>query len=373
MLAVAAVFALGALVSPWIATGRFDPLLGLPVRLALAPLLALGLAGTVAARRASIGLAAVMLLGLDLLVEAVWATRLAPMQALLAASLVALGMAAAHWAMTRWPTWRVAILAGFAVAGLVTGGMLAYAAEQMRSSHSPVRVALVTSLPLSAASSAAPADLLAGRASDQPALTELRRRFPLTLAPAPTREALVGQDVLLAVHPAALPPATLAALDAWLRAGGKALILADAYSSWPPPFPLGDPRNPPITSLLTPLIAHWGLNLDLDHRDMDGARRLVIDGDDRLILTSAGHFTVKPGTATCAVRGGGAIADCAVGRGRAILLADADLLQEDQWRRQGGMRHSDNIDWIAAAIDTLAGRQRERRWWAPVWAKNQAF
>jgi hypothetical protein len=61
---------------------------------------------------------------------------------------------------------------------------------------------------------------------------------------------------------------------------------------------------------------------------------------------------------------GGLIAHCLVGRGRALLVADADLLHDALWLPGGAsdprLRTADNPQLVADWLDRLAGLDRER-------------
>ena len=63
-------------------------------------------------------------------------------------------------------------------------------------------------------------------------------------------------------HPLAQTAENLVALDAWVRGGGRVLLLADPMLEWPSKRPLGDPLRPPPMFMDTGLLAHWGLRLD---------------------------------------------------------------------------------------------------------------
>ena len=68
--------------------------------------------------------------------------------------------------------------------------------------------------------------------------------------------------MLLAAQPRALPAEELVALDAWVRRGGRLLLLADPMLEWPSERPLGDRLRPPALFADTGLLQHWGLRLD---------------------------------------------------------------------------------------------------------------
>ena len=190
-------------------------------------------------------------------------------------------------------------------------------------------------------------------------------------------ESLAGGRLLLVAQPRALAPKELVALDSWVRSGGRALILTDPVLVWPSELPLGDIRRAPAIGLLDPLLGHWGLRLEpaaeprLLTQDVDiGARTR------RLIMFGPGSFV--PSGGGCRVGPTAQIARCRLGRGRAILLADADMLHDHLWVRRGSAgaeRHarlSDNPVAIADWLDAIAGSAR-RRSAAPVqWLKAGA-
>ncbi len=181
--------------------------------------------------------------------------------------------------------------------------------------------------------------------------------------------ALADADVLLLAHPPALDPAQLVAIDDWVRGGGRAVVLADGLSSWSPGWPLGDPRNAPVTSLLGPLLAHWGLELAAPD-GLAESRIILRDSGQRLELLSAGRFRNRD--SRCEVRAQGLIAECRIGRGYALLVADADLLAPQLWAGQRGA--SSSVDWRSGnmlwLLDKLGG-DANRAFASPSWSKRR--
>lgn len=176
----------------------------------------------------------------------------------------------------------------------------------------------------------------------------------------------LGQGrLLLVAQPRRLAPRELAALDGWVRGGGRALILTDPTLIWPSRLPLGDARRPPPVGLLGPLLDHWGLALDRDDEPGLVVRHLRLEGAGRrLVMAAPGRF-VALGNA-CAVEAGGLIARCRLGEGEAMLVADADLLDDRLWAAPGARgdeRHAriaDNPLIVADWLDGLIGRDRPR-------------
>jgi hypothetical protein len=168
-----------------------------------------------------------------------------------------------------------------------------------------------------------------------------------------------GSIPLLLIQPRALAPRELVELDGWIRKGGKVIIFADPALDWPSDLPLGDQRRPLFTSLLTPMFRHWGLELALpvgeDNGDAD-----VMAGEYRLSPKSAGIWLKADGkpSARCEVSDDQFLATCNVGKGIAVLIADADLLHEDRWT--SGLVQPGTTDWLDTKIATLRHARTEK-------------
>src|SRR3546814_20851510 len=116
---------------------------------------------------------------------------------------------------------------------------------------------MLTSLPRRWAQGDDMAAMISQGADEDPALLRLEAAGPVQLVDSLADHVPPSGAALLLAHPPALAPRDLVAVDAFVRGGGRAVILADALSGWPARHPLGDPRNPPVTSLLTPLLDPW--------------------------------------------------------------------------------------------------------------------
>ena len=207
------------------------------------------------------------------------------------------------------------------------------------------------------------------------AYSALQREFAVRPIDYLDAAALGRARLLLLAQPRLLEPAELVALDDWVRAGGRALILADPALEWPTRLPLGDLRRPPPVSLLGPLLGHWGLRLDRAPAPGLSIRHLRDGGVVRRLTTfSEGRFA--PVGPDCRTAMAGLLAACAIGGGRALLVADADLLRDDLWTApgpRGAERHArtaDNPLVVASRLDRLAGIERPRadrpvRWLPP--------
>ena len=264
----------------------------------------------------------------------------------------------------RWPVLALAIAGWFALGQ----GLLALVHADRAAGPRPSAV-MLTSLPLRWAGGGGDlAAMLAAGPADLPALTALEKAVDLHVVDTLEDGVPPGAALFLA-HPRALPPAELVRIDAHLRGGGTAVILADALSSWPPVHALGDSRNPPVTSLLTPLLDHWGVELAAPDDAQAGDASLFLGpGGPMLRLHSAGRFVRRPGT--CRTLGDARALRCAIGQGTAWIVGDADLLHAEMWQSPVAwapwLRRSDNMAWLAGR---LKGREAGRL--QPLWIQSR--
>jgi hypothetical protein len=184
---------------------------------------------------------------------------------------------------------------------------------------------LLTDLPL-VWGEGTPADVLAGRAARSPTLEAIEAR--IDVEPIDTLSAAtLGRKVAIVAQPRRLSPGELVAFDSWVRAGGRALIFADPDLRWPSNHPPGDPRRAPQVTLLDPLLAHWGLELGAS----DGRAVVRTIGAHRVAVLAAGVWRAP---SACKARAP-EVVECGVGKGRVVLVGDADLLDArfaESWR-----------------------------------------
>lgn len=205
------------------------------------------------------------------------------------------------------------------------------------------------------------------------ALGVLEREFDVVMIDYLDARGLDASRLLLLAQPRLLEPVELVALDDWVRGGGSVLILADPDLIWPTDLPLGDFSRPPPTSLLSPLLHHWGLRLQSSERALRVDHVLDRGHLRRLVTAAPGRFSAS--TQACRLAARGLVAYCRVGAGRAILVADADLLNDVLWVApgpQGADRHrrlADNPLLVASWLDRLDGRQRERSAAFVIWQR----
>lgn len=180
------------------------------------------------------------------------------------------------------------------------------------------------------------------RASGSPTLTRLALRYRVKSIALTDTASLAGARLLFMAHPRAQTAEALVDLDRWVRRGGRVLLLADPRLDWPSERPLGDRLRPPPGFADTGLLAHWGLSLE--GPAVRGPVTVKLEGRT-LMLSSPGRLSGK----TCALFGDRAVARCAIGRGKATIIADADLLDP----QLSGAGLGDNLDAVAAELDRL--------------------
>ncbi len=219
-------------------------------------------------------------------------------------------------------TWarRGALLLAAAISGTALGGCERSPAPPTERANK-TDLLLLTSLPLVFGEDFS---LQGGGSPVLKALETSYRVVPISV----TDEAeLAKGGLLLMAQPLAQPAEDLVALDKWVRGGGRVLLLADPMLEWPSERPLGDPLRPPAMFMDAGLLAHWGLRLDAP--DVRGARAAKLGGHD--------IATASPGLlfGRCAISGDRLVARCGIGRGRATIVADADLLDVDHLEGAG--------------------------------------
>lgn len=251
----------------------------------------------------------------------------------------------------------LALLLGVAILAL-PGPLRLYERVAMPSVIEPVDrdvpvVAVITGLPLFWGD-ADPNDPIGSAAERPQAIVMIERAF--RLRPVDEVHGIGAARVALIVQPRRLDQR---ALDQWISRGGRALMLVDPMLEW-------DVRDPPPSRILAPLLSRWGVAIEPVAR---GDVRVDLPGG-RAQLASPGRIVIRGGS--CTVAAYGQLADCAIGRGRAIILADADILDDSGWvgpgaigaTRQGQIAANPQV--IVALLRQLAGgdspESRSIRW-----------
>ena len=231
-----------------------------------------------------------------------------------------------------------AALLGAALAAIIVAA-IAYASRERGEAQSPEKppLLMLTSLPLMFGDGFDLADV------GSPALQALQAHYRILPISVASRSELAKGRLLLMAHPRAQTPENLVALDDWVRTGGHVLLLADPMLEWPSERPLGDPLRPAPMFADTGLLAHWGLRLDAP--EQPGPRELKLG---RFLVVANSHGTLA---GDCAIEPGGLVARCVVGRGKATIIADADLMDVDHLRGA-----EENLDAILAELDSLGSQ-----------------
>ena len=247
---------------------------------------------------------------------------------------------------------RAALLGGLLAIAALAGGCSAPA--QGAPDVEGQRFGLVTSLPIYRAPAGSVAEALG--AGGQGETTHWLRAAieagntldPIDLIDA---ESLARTDFMLLIQPRALTPAEFVALDDWVRGGGRVLLVADPMLSGEPPFALGDPRNPQAIAVTGPIEARWGLDLQ-SGKSGDGMERFISVGGFEAPVVLGGTFRKRQPTGgnaadsvDCGLRSAGLVAVCAIGRGHAVLIADATVFE-----RSRGSEQAADIFWSLVGI-----------------------
>lgn len=265
-----------------------------------------------------------------------WALRLGPPARWLALGAVVGAAALAPTLVTAWPSGSTSDAGGPAI-GVMTGVPL-------------------QGVPLGATQGVTAPEAIGMRS---PLWHGLETRFRPRALDALDPASIEGLTALLLVQPRRLAPEELVALDGWVRRGGRLVALADPLLHWPDPRPLGHPARAPLTSLLDPLLTHWGLRLEPAEADGAGdtlERRRLTDGG-MVQLSGASRFTAL-GHGSCTLVDDGLIARCRIGQGTALLVADADWVNDSLWTMDP-TNPADRGAWTSDAVDLLDGWLRD--------------
>lgn len=206
-------------------------------------------------------------------------------------------------------------------------------------------IGLFTSLPILWAEADGPGELLAGGqarhwlrdALPPPDLAPLD-----VLADADGRLPLPPGGTLIMAQPRPLAAVENVALDAWVRGGGHLLLFADPMLTAHSRFAIGDPRRPQDIVLLSPILAHWGLELQFPEDQPAGKHSATVAGKD-VPVDLPGRFAAIGENPGCRIEDAGLLADCVIGKGHVLAVADAAMLDDsadsgERTRRWNGIR-----------------------------------
>lgn len=194
---------------------------------------------------------------------------------------------------------------------------------------------LMTSLPIYWPEGADMSDIVAGEVAVPWMRQELERHFILqpldTLSPDSEQSGAVsplqGMERLLIVQPRGFSPQDNVELDQWVRAGGHVLIAIDPMLSGQYGVSIMDPRHPVVSALIPNVLAHWGMEVHFTENQPLNGREVELDGA-ALPLVMAGQLVLtEQGRAHCQLKGDEVVAECRIGEGRVVVLADAAIFE----------------------------------------------
>ena len=194
---------------------------------------------------------------------------------------------------------------------------------------------LVTSLPIYWGEPGELGDLLNRSAAPHRVRTLLEKDYtllPLDALGMPdgTLDSELGRlNRLLVAQPRALTPADNVALDSWVRAGGRLLLVLDPMMTDHSAYAVGDKRRYNDVALIPPVLNRWGLALAY----AEGAQpRQVRFNGTRLPVDESGTLAASGESepdSSCRVEADGVIARCRIGKGSVLVVADAAFLNAD--------------------------------------------
>jgi hypothetical protein len=200
-------------------------------------------------------------------------------------------------------------------------------------------VGLFTSLPLVWAETGDIRGQIATGAAPHAALTVMRQRgrvVPLDTLIGAKGLPLARNALLVMAQPRPLAPEENVALDAWVRGGGRLLLFADPMLTAHSAYALGDPRRPQDLVLLSPILRHWGLELQFQEDQPPGERETTVFGVS-LPFDLAGRFAQAPAS-PCRLEANRLAIECAIGKGRVVAIADAAVFDGDDAGRLAALR-----------------------------------
>ena len=199
------------------------------------------------------------------------------------------------------------------------------AGQDMASEDSRPELALMGTIPIYWGEAAGFDAILAGEGEMHWARAEIERDWRIAPLDYLSAEELAGHRFLMLAQPRGFTAEENVALDGWVRGGGKLLLFADPLMTGHSQFGLGDRRRPQDTVLLSPILAHWGLELHFDEIGDDAGSPAF--GGFPLPVEWPGRFALRDeGERDCSLESDSVVASCRIGEGYALLVADAAIL-----------------------------------------------
>lgn len=164
-----------------------------------------------------------------------------------------------------------------------------------------------------------------------PAIKAMERVAVVTPADELTQALLAEARIVVLAQPRRLGASELTDLERWVQSGGRLLVFADPLLVWPSDYPLGDPRRAPPVTLLDPLMKRWRIDIGPVSPE-DHAEMIVQVKGEGVTVVAAGRWV----SSSSRCEADGLLARCKIGRGVALFVADADLLDSRRWTQDSG-------------------------------------
>jgi hypothetical protein len=233
--------------------------------------------------------------------------------------------------MLRRHSLSLALISALAVFAGLLAWWLRHEAPPAQAQERPP-LGLFTTLPIFWGEAGDISETISGKVPPHWARAAIERQYRLAPLDVLTLQSIGPYNDLMLAQPRALSPEENVTLDTWLNAGGRLLLFADPLLTSDSRFPLGDPRRPADTALLSPILAHWGLELTFDPAQ-DPAQHPGDVFGNAIPLEMAGRLVLLPQKSEdgpeCKLAEGGVAAECRIGSGRVLVVADAALLDGD--------------------------------------------
>lgn len=242
------------------------------------------------------------------------------------------------------------ILAGFLSLGLMMSGLFYFTEFHFtdKAQNKP-KLGLMTSIPL-ILGEVSIEQMVSGQSDPAPAYKVLKNYYDII--PLDVIDDRVSQfNIILLAQAKPLTGPELVSLDGWVRQGGHIVILSDAALQWHSEYSLGDKRRPLFTSLLSPLFKYWGLEQLLL---LDEPKQQIITINDHQIntVTPAEWSQVETDApdVSCQLNDNRFEAICAIGKGKAVLIADSDFINDEYWLDFAPFGEDSNMQYLLSRM-----------------------
>ena len=203
------------------------------------------------------------------------------------------------------------------------------------------------------------ADVVGGKSTADPLFTRLSLNYDLQPIDDLRRLDAMAPVALLLIQPRALGPEENVAVDAWVRGGGRMVLLTDPILSRESRYPKGDARAPMYVGLASPLLRHWGVELTLPLDEVEAVVSRTV-GDFTFDTATPGALIYRDSkaetTAPCRIKSDGFVAQCDFGTGRAVLVADADFIDPRFWDAGGWVSDDDGVAMLESQLESVTAQ-----------------